>query len=116
MIWTHVAAALIAAAVAFTSGWKVNGWRHDSAEKQRIEDTRELARLNAKTSDKASTNHESFKENERVIYQTITKTVEKIVERPVYRNICFDDDGLRQLNSAVTGAEPAASKPAPAVP
>lgn len=116
MIWTHVAAAVIAAAIAFTSGWKVNGWRHDSAEKQRIENTQELARLNAKTSDKAAIGHESFKENERVIYQTITKTVEKIVERPVYRNSCFDDDGLRQFNAAVTGAEPATSKPAPAVP
>ena len=116
MIWTHVAAAVIAAAIAFTSGWKVNGWRHDSAEKQRIENTLETARLNAKTADTAATGHESFKENERVIYQTITKTVEKIVERPVYRNSCFDDDGLHQLNAAVTGTEPAASKPAPAVP
>lgn len=116
MIWTHAAAALIAAAIAFTSGWKVNGWRHDSAEKARIEAAHELARLNSKTADKAATGHESFKENERVIYQTITQTVEKIVERPVYRNSCFDDDGLRQLNAAITGAQPAASKPATAVP
>ena len=27
MIWTHVAAAILAALIAFTGGWKVQGWR-----------------------------------------------------------------------------------------
>ena len=27
MIWTHVAAAILAAVVAFAGGWKVQGWR-----------------------------------------------------------------------------------------
>jgi len=29
MIYTHVAAAILAGAVAFTAGWKVQGWRMD---------------------------------------------------------------------------------------
>lgn len=27
--------------------------------------------------------------------------VEKIIERPVYRNVCFDADGVRELNKAI---------------
>lgn len=27
--------------------------------------------------------------------------IEKIIERPVYRNVCLDDDGLRELNRAI---------------
>lgn len=29
--------------------------------------------------------------------------VQKIVEKPVYSNVCFDDDGLRELNRAIGG-------------
>ncbi|WP_118816190.1 hypothetical protein [Neisseria lactamica] len=36
-------------------------------------------------------------EKERVRYvQTL-----KIIEKPVYRNVCFDADGLRELNAAI---------------
>lgn len=27
--------------------------------------------------------------------------IEKIVERPVYRNVCFDDDGVQVINRAI---------------
>ena len=27
--------------------------------------------------------------------------VQKIIERPVYRNVCLDADGLRELNAAI---------------
>ncbi|WP_304676858.1 hypothetical protein [Neisseria polysaccharea] len=38
-------------------------------------------------------------EKERVRYvQTL-----KIVENPVYRNVCLDADGLRELNAAIDG-------------
>lgn len=29
--------------------------------------------------------------------------VQKIVEKPVYNHVCFDDDGLRELNRAIGG-------------
>ena len=37
MIYTHVAAAVVALALGFTGGWKTQGWRWDAADKQRIE-------------------------------------------------------------------------------
>lgn len=36
-------------------------------------------------------------ERERVRYVQ----VQKIVEKPVYRNVCLDADGLRELNAAI---------------
>lgn len=115
-MWTYAATAIVVAVLAFSSAWKVQDWRHDAQEKQRLEAEQETQRLRARTADKASEGHEQFKETERVVYQTITETVDKIVDRPVYRNVCFDTGGLRQLNAAITGHQPAASEPATAVP
>ena len=41
-------------------------------------------------------------EKQRVVY----KTVEKIIERPVYLNVCLDDDGLSEINSSVKAYDP----------
>ena len=103
MIWTHMAAAVVAGALAFGGAWRVQDWRFDAKEKERLEQEAELRRMNAKRVDTA-VSHENFKERERVVYQTITETVDRIVERPVYRNVCLDDDGVRALNAAVRGA------------
>ena len=37
---------------------------------------------------------------------TATKTVEKIVEKPVYRNICLDEEGVAYINKIVAGEAP----------
>lgn len=52
----------------------------------------------------------------KVVYRTITQTVDKIVERPVYRNVCLDDDGLRSANAALSGAITPAAQPDQPVP
>ena len=44
-------------------------------------------------------------------FRTITKTVERVVEKPVYRNVCFDDDGMRLANAALAGAAATPAKP-----
>lgn len=116
MIYTYVAAALIGLAVGGASIWRLQEWRHDAQDKERIETARETERLRARTADKASEGHEVFKEKERVVYQTITETVDRIIERPVYRNTCIDPDGLQQLNAAIAGSSATTGQPAPAVP
>lgn len=65
--------------------------------------------------DVAAVGHETDKAKIRTEFRTITQEVERVVEKPVYRNICFDDDGLR-LIAAATGRSEGASEPAPAVP
>jgi len=45
MIYTHAAAALVAMAVGFTGGWKVQGWRWTAVDAERIQAEQEDARL-----------------------------------------------------------------------
>lgn len=52
----------------------------------------------------------------KVVYRTITQTVDKYIDRPIYRNVCFDADGLRDANAALLGALAASGKPDGTVP
>ena len=65
--------------------------------------------------DQAAVAHEKDKVQIRTQIKTVIQEVERIVEKPVYRNVCLDDDGLRVLRAAIRPAA-AASQPAPAVP
>lgn len=50
------------------------------------------------------------------VYRTITQTVDRLVDRPVYRNVCVDDDGLRCINAALRGESAAGCGPDSGVP
>lgn len=65
--------------------------------------------------DAAAAGHEADKTQIRTQFKTIIKEVDRVVQKPVYLNICFDDDGLRAARAAI-GPAPPASEPAPAVP
>lgn len=65
--------------------------------------------------DKAAVAHENDKVRMRTEFVPITEEIERVVEKPVYRDICFDDDGLRLIGAAL-GRRGPASEPAPAVP
>lgn len=72
----------------------------------------------AKQAATAATKLEVSNVKAKVVYRTLTKEVDKIVEREVYRNLCFDADGLRHANSALLGtlahpAEPHKPMPKP---
>ena len=103
--------------------WVDNHWETDagvkkgSAEVQAkwdkaVEDQRE--RDAAKSAD-AATKLGANDEKAKVIYRTITKTVDKYIDRPIYRNMCFDADGLRDANSALVGKIAPPAKPDPTV-
>ena len=49
MIYTHVAAAILAAAIAATGAWKVQDWRYNAKEKERAEQQLESERNASKT-------------------------------------------------------------------
>ncbi|WP_180644649.1 hypothetical protein [Acinetobacter bereziniae] len=51
---------------------------------------------------KVSADYEQLKSEQRVKVETVTREVQKIIERPVYNNVCIDDDGLRIINSLIT--------------
>lgn len=75
----------------------------EAAKRQREE---EAAKGNA-----ASTSLEVGNAKAKVVYRIITKNVDKYIDRPVYRNICFDADGLRDANAALVGALAPAGEP-----
>jgi len=98
----------------FTSGWLVQGWRHDSIDHQKqIALSRDIVKRQDRV-DEASISHEDFKAKEEIRYVDRIKYVKTFIDRPVYRNQCFDDDGVRSINSAIRGED--SSQPKTAVP
>jgi hypothetical protein len=96
--------------------WQVQTWRfkaarHDEQVLQQRDAQKRMDRVH-----EAAGSHEEFKTKEEVRYVYITKTATKLVARPVYRNVCFDDDGRRLLNHAASGAIPGGSEPAATLP
>lgn len=101
LLYTHLAAALVGAAVAATSAWQIQNWRFDSAEKARLEKEAEIRRNNEKRTSLAAEGLEQDKVKIEIRYRTITKTVTEFIDRPVYKNICLDQDGVDAINGVV---------------
>lgn len=110
---------LVIALVIFAAGAAAGVKGHAGLIAQRDLKAHEAAaRATAKKLDRidvAAVGHEADKAKIRTEFLTITEEVERVVEKPVYRNICFDADGLR-LIAAATGRSEGAGEPAPAVP
>jgi hypothetical protein len=120
--WKLVGTAAVLIGV-FLAGWHVRGWKADSdeliaqkASARTVEVFREHEANVAKTLEEKLA---QLKANSKVVerhYET-----QKVFERPVYRNECVDDDGLRYIEAKRTGTlptepasqMPAASEPAP---
>ena len=94
-------ASLCAGVIGFGSGWTVNEWKRDAADKARIEAEAVLKDKQVVKADTASTGFEEKRTTNEIRYRTVTVTLEKVVDRPVYLNVCLDDDGLRVLNSQI---------------
>lgn len=107
-----VVLAVLAAAGAGYGKGRVDG---TAACEQRIaemvKDSQERKDKEAVKANTASGGLEKDNAKTRTVYKTITQTVDKIVERPVYRNVCLDDDGLRSANAALAGALTPAGEP-----
>lgn len=104
--------ALLAGAVLL--GWVARGWKSDSDEliaQKAAAKTVEVFRghetaIAATLEDRLS----KLRANRTIV----EKERETIVDRPVYRNVCLDDDGLRLIEAARTGSHP--GEPAGQVP
>lgn len=114
MIYTHAVALLAGLAIGFGGGFQLQSWRYGAIEAKRLSAQVEAEKKRDKSSYDASVNFEKGKTRVETVFQTITETVETIVEKPVYRNICYDDSGLRELRRAI--AETSTSKPSESLP
>lgn len=73
-----------------------------SAKIQKLKDDQQKALVDKQNKiNKVSADYEQLKSEQRVKVETVTREVQKIIERPVYNNVCIDDDGLRNINSLI---------------
>lgn len=114
MLYTHAIAAIAGAAIAFAGAYQLQEWRYGAIEAKRLSAAVEAEKARDKASYDAATTFEKGRNRVETVFQTITETVETIVDRPVYRNVCFDDDGMRELARSI--AETAATSTSGAVP
>lgn len=110
-MYLYVAVALLAAFLSGAGTWKVQDWRYAAKDKERMEAAQEARRMAEKRGDGAAVGHEGDKVKIRKVFVPINQEVERVVEKPVYRDVCFDDDGLRLVATAIL-ATPTASQPA----
>jgi hypothetical protein len=94
--------------------WCDRGWRASMQEAQQ-EHTKALLRELEK-SNAAAMDLEQARAQRKVVYRTITKEVERIVAAPGFDRVCFADDAVYAVNSAIRGEAPAAGKPPDGVP
>lgn len=109
-MYTYVATALVAGALAFGAAWKTQNWRYAAKEleRTRIEGRDQLKKV--ERGDDAASAHEATKAKIETKYVTITRKVDRVVKEPVYRNVCLPPAGLQLANDAIAGGG-AASEP-----
>jgi hypothetical protein len=95
--------------------WKVTSNHYEAKENKESKVALSIYQDKVKQLAELGTKYEAAKNEQRIIYRTIEKKVQQIVERPVYRNECVDDDGLRIITEALT-ARSDTSKHADGVP
>ncbi len=108
-----------AAVVSASSFWAGREWERGEVAQRDLAATQATARTAILRADKADRSAEEFEKRRAAVevrYQNIETEVEHVVTRIEYRNLCFDDDGVRLLNSALAAALAATpGKPASAV-
>jgi hypothetical protein len=93
-------------------GWQMRSWLEGKHEAERLQLAAQDARRRAEHGDAAAVRNEQGQAVQEARERVVIQEVQRVVEKPVYRNVCIDDDGLRILVEdvrAVNGASIAAS-------
>lgn len=91
--------------LAFGAGWWLRGLQIKATTVDQIKAQAKADVRQAERTSEAVQTHAEKKTETEIRYVTTVKEVEKLVERPVYLERCIDDDGLRALNTQITGAD-----------
>ena len=81
-----------------------------------VEESRKAREAEATAAFKKAEKLEVENAKAKIVYRTITRTVDRIVDRPVYLNVCFDDDGVRAVTDAINGTLAPPAEPDTALP
>lgn len=116
MLYTHAAAALLAAALASAGTYKLQEWRYAAKDRDRMAAAQELKRNNERAAAVASTGYETRRATAQIVATATAMEVNRVIEtKPDFSaGQCFDADGLRILRAAAAGSAP--GQPGPAVP
>lgn len=116
-MFSYLIAFLLGAALSGASAWQVQTWRFNTANLKAVEKSAEDFRKSEKQSYAASTSFEQKREKVRTEFITIFKETNRVASQDSYSATCFDDSGLRNLNSAIaaTGDPSEPSIPLPPV-
>jgi len=71
-------AAIVVVALAFYSGWAVNGWRHNAMKAKALEVAIKKADVQTKTDEKVVGEAEAKKQETRIVYKTIYKEIDRV--------------------------------------
>lgn len=74
---------------------------HAAATAEISRELANTARLEAAKQQAADAAYQQHKAANAAAERVQYVEIEKIIERPVYRNVCLDADGLRELNRAI---------------
>jgi hypothetical protein len=102
----YIAVAIFLAGLGFggAGAWKVQAWRHDSAELQRVSqeghDVLRRQEVAIDQSAKFQAGQASAAEREPAVIQEVIR----VVSKPVYLERCLDDDGLRIIAADIQAA------------
>lgn len=110
---------LVALAVLVTlSGiaWKIRESGKDAVRVEWSAANEKARKEEAARAAQAAADLEVERGKKKIVYRKITETVDRYIDRPVYRNVCFDTDGLRDANRALLGAFTDPPKPDGGVP
>ncbi len=92
---------VMAAVLAASCTWKVQDFRYAAKERNRLVAEAQVIEANRVQTAAAAAGLEADKQEMEIRYETITKTVTKFIDRPVYTNICLDDEGIAAINGVV---------------
>lgn len=118
--WLYLAGAAVALAGAFAGGWQVRAWKAGADDTARAEAVVQDAIRRAEIIDRSAERFEQGEAAAAVRERIVIQEVERVVEKPVYREQCLDDDGLRILAGDIAASNarrglapalPAASSP-----
>lgn len=96
MIGLYAAAGALV--VGFGLGWGVHGWKTGAEEAERLQVAQELASEQQRKIEALSAQFETQRAASQARERVVVKEVQRVLEKPVYRNVCLDDDGLRILS------------------
>ena len=90
----------------FVAGWTTNGWRHDAALKDALQETIELQKAYDDYAREVATKFQNQQAEQAIVYRNLKRKIKDVTDN----RICFaDGNALSVWNSALTGDVPKAT-------